>query len=109
MNTFKHIKDNVEKGEEASRCLEEQEFDFTEFWFDDILSDSEDLPDHLRIQDKEDGRDVHEHLHSYKDYMTDGEQGTVCMIFLNTLNQVSNNLFIRKEKQDENVDFSIHS
>ena len=90
MNTFKDVKEDVEKGEEALKCLEENEFDFTEFWFDDILSDTEDLPDHLRLQYKEDRTDVCEPLHSYQDYVTDGEKGNVCMIFFKALIQFSN-------------------
>ena len=81
MSTFKGVKEDVEKGEEALKCLEETEFDVTEFWFDDMISDIEDLPDHLRLQYKEDSKDVHEPLQCYKDYMTDGEKGTVFMIF----------------------------
>ena len=77
MKSFKDVKENVEKGEEALTCLKKQEFDFTEFWIDDILSDSEGLPDHLRLQGNEESTDVHEPLHSYKDYVTDGEKGTV--------------------------------
>ena len=103
MKSFKDSKKFIKKGEEALKCLERKEFDFTEFWFDDILSDIEDLPAHLRHQDNEESTDVHENLHSYKDYATDGEKGTVW------IESVLKNVFIRKEKKDENADFSIHS
>jgi hypothetical protein len=99
MSTFKEAKEDVEKGGEALKCLEEKEFDSTEFWFDDILSDDEDLSDHLRLQYKEDCRDVHEPLHSYKDYMTDCEKGTVCLIFFKTLNQFSKISLVGKKSK----------
>ena len=63
-----YTKTAIEKGKEALDCFEHQEFDFTEYWFDDTLSANEGLPEHLRLQIKEDCTDTHEPFHSYNDY-----------------------------------------
>ena len=60
-----YTKTIIEKGKEALECIEHQEFDFTEFWFDDTLSADEGLPEHLRLQRKEDFTDTQEPFHSY--------------------------------------------
>ena len=77
----KYTKTIVEKGKEALECIEHQEFDFTEFWFDDTLSADEGLPEHLRLQRKEDFTDTHEPFHSYTDYVTVDAKGELCITF----------------------------
>ena len=78
-----YTKTIIEKGKEAPECFEQQEFDFTEFWFDDTLSVDEDLPEHLRLQLKDNCNDTHEPFHAYKDYVTVDAKGELCIKFDN--------------------------
>ena len=61
--------ETIETGEEAVEPFHDREFDFREFWCDDIFTIGEDLPDHLRIDmhEDEDGNAM-DHFHSFKSH-----------------------------------------
>ena len=66
-----------EEEHKAQQCFENNDnadFDFQEFWFDDILEGDE-QPDHLRLQNSRDSEDAYEPFHSYTHYIQDGSKG----------------------------------
>ena len=76
--SFHCSQDVDEEGDEALQSIEEKsndEFEFEEFWFDDVLSGAAELPEHLKLQSSKDYEEVCEPFTPQTHYILECENG----------------------------------